>query len=414
MKVLHTSDWHLGRSLYGRKRHGEFAAFLEWLADTINKEQIDVLIVAGDVFDTMLAPNQSQQQYFDFLKTINKSEHCNNIVIVGGNHDSPSFLDAPAGYLAGDNIHIVGAAKGDIEQEVLTLIDNNQQPLAIIAAVPYLRDRDVRTAELGEGFDEKSQKLLEGIRYHYSQVCEIAQSKQKELAKKDIDVPIIATGHLFAAGGAVTKDDGVRDLYVGTIAGIDKSIFPEFIDYVALGHLHVPQKVGGENHIRYSGSPIPMGFGEATQQKQVVVIDFEAKKTPDIREVHIPCFQKLVSIKGDMNVITNQINLLKNDAQSILVEIEYNGDEIIHDLNERINALIEGSNLEVLKIANTRLLNEILSYDGEELDIESIDVKGIFDLCLKANNTAPDDAELMRSAYQEILNDIHETDENAH
>ena len=122
MKILHTSDWHLGRSLYGRKRYEEFAAFLEWLARLLAEEEIDVLLVAGDVFDNTAPSNRSQEMYYRFLCRVADSS-CRHVVITAGNHDSPSFLDAPRELLRHLHIHIIGSISADIDSEVILLQD---------------------------------------------------------------------------------------------------------------------------------------------------------------------------------------------------------------------------------------------------------------------------------------------------
>ena len=274
LTILHTSDWHLGRRLYGRMRYEEFEAFLRWLQDTISAQQVDVLIVAGDIFDTMTPSNRAQALYYKFLGKVSKS-CCQHIVIVAGNHDSPTFLDAPSNVLKFLNVHVIGTACEDLNDEVMVLDDTDGNPHCIIAAVPYLRDRDVRGSQAGESADSKDANVIKGIRAHYDGVAEIARAKQAELAKThQRQIPIIATGHLFAAGSKTTEDDGVRDLYVGNLGQISADMFNNGFDYVALGHLHVPQRVGGRENIRYSGSPIAMGFGEAKQQKQVLLVKF--------------------------------------------------------------------------------------------------------------------------------------------
>ena len=276
LNILHTSDWHLGRRLYGRMRYDEFEAFLNWLQDAISTQQVDVLIVAGDIFDTMTPSNRAQALYYEFLGRVSKS-CCQHIVIVAGNHDSPTFLDAPSNVLKFLNVHVIGTACEDLNDEVLVLDDADGTPHCIIAAVPYLRDRDVRSSSAGESADSKDANVIKGIRAHYDEVASIAKAKQTELTKShQRHIPIIATGHLFAAGGTTTEDDGVRELYVGSLGKISADMFDESFDYVALGHLHVPQRVGGRESIRYSGSPIAMGFGEAKQQKQVLLVQFGA------------------------------------------------------------------------------------------------------------------------------------------
>ncbi len=279
LTILHTSDWHLGRRLYGRMRYEEFEAFLSWLEEMISAQKVDVLIVAGDIFDTMTPSNRAQALYFEFLGRVSKS-CCQHVVIVAGNHDSPTFLDAPSQVLKFLNVHVIGTACDDLTDEVLVLNDADGTPHCIIAAVPYLRDRDVRSSSAGESADSKDANVIKGIRAHYDEVASIAKAQQAKLAEANQrHIPIIATGHLFAAGGTTTDDDGVRELYVGSLGKISADMFDEFFDYVALGHLHVPQRVGGRESIRYSGSPIAMGFGEARQQKQVLLVKFgEASK----------------------------------------------------------------------------------------------------------------------------------------
>ena len=225
MKVLHTADWHIGRSLYGRKRYEEFEAFLNWLAETIQQNEIDALLVAGDIFDTSTPSNRAQELYYRFLCRV----PCRHVVIVGGNHDSPSFLNAPKELLKALDIHVIGRAS-EASEEVLVLCNEQDVPELIVCAVPYLRDRDIRVAEAGESFDDKARKLIDGIREHYATVAALAEQKREELGA---DIPIVAMGHLFTAGGQT--GDGVRELYVGSLAHVTAGIFPACFNYLALG-----------------------------------------------------------------------------------------------------------------------------------------------------------------------------------
>ena len=411
MRILHTSDWHLGRSLIGRRRYEEFDAFLTWLTETIVAEKIDALIVAGDIFDTSLPSNRAQEQYYNFLTNLATSGACKNIILVGGNHDSPSFLKAPATLLKALNIFMVGSISENMGDDVIVL-NNDEKPLAIICAVPYLRDRDIRQVETGESFEQKDAKLIEGIRRHYAEICNIAKQKRDELGG---NIPIVTTGHLFASGGQTIDGDGVRELYIGSLAGIGADIFPEFVDYVALGHLHVPQKVGGLDKIRYSGSPLAMGFGEAEQQKQVIIIDFEAGNNgieTQIREINIPQFQALKSIKGDIKKITVEINELIKQKKNIWLEIEYIGDEIFNDLNQIIGDLIAGTELEVLRIKNQRMFNNIITQYDFSANLDELNELEVFDKFLEINNVAAADNETLKVAYQQILHNLKETDSN--
>ena len=280
LTLLHTSDWHLGRRLYGKPRYDEFKQFLDWQLQTLREQKVDVLLIAGDIFDTTAPSNQAQNLYYDFLSQVCHTD-CRHVIIVAGNHDSASFLEAPKQLLKSFNIHIIGSMTDTPTDEVITLSDKSGQAELIVMAVPYLRDRDVRTVGHGERLDDKERKLAQGIKAHYGQIADIAIARQAQLqAKYKRSIPIVATGHLFTVGGQTMEGDGVRDLYVGSLGSIGAEIFHPQIDYVALGHLHIPQAVGGQPHIRYAGSPIAMGFGESRQQKQVHLLRFDAN--PDL------------------------------------------------------------------------------------------------------------------------------------
>ncbi len=375
MNILHTSDWHLGRSLFSQKRYDEFSSFLGWLLETIESKQIDILLVSGDIFDTSTPSNKAQQLYYEFLYNVSKSS-CKTVVIIGGNHDSPSFLQAPSALLNVLNVKVIGSKRETPEEEVL-VAETNGTPQAIICAVPYLRDKDIRYAEAGETIDDKNRKLLEGIKEHYRTVCDIAKERQLVLGSK---IPIIAMGHLFTQGGKTVEGDGVSELYIGSLAQVASSVFPDFLDYVALGHLHVPQRVGGKDTIRYSGSPIPMGFGEANQQKQVVLLHFD--ETLSIEPLPIPSFRHLESIKGTMERITSRIQQLKEENVSAYLEIEYTAPEMISNLSEQCEELVQDSKLTILRIQNRQFIQRVMSSMQTQETLEDLNPEEVFTRCL--------------------------------
>jgi len=341
LKLLHTSDWHIGRTLYSRKRYEEFGAFLTWLADTIQQNEIDALLVAGDIFDTSAPSNRAQELYYRFLCRVAAS-CCRHVVVVAGNHDSPSFLNAPKELLKALDVHVVGSSTESPEDEVLVLRNDQDTPELIVCAVPYLRDRDIRVAEAGESVEDKERKLIDGIRTHYAAVAALAEQKREELGA---DIPIVGTGHLFTAGGQTVDGDGVRELYVGSLAHVTAGIFPACFNYLALGHLHVPQKVNGSETIRYSGSPLPMGFGEAKQQKSVCQVEFHSTAA-SVQLIDVPIFQKLERVKGDWEGISNRIIELSATESQGWLEVIYDGTEVIGDLRERLEAAISGTQID--------------------------------------------------------------------
>jgi exonuclease SbcD len=410
MKILHTSDWHLGKSLYGRKRYDEFKSFLDWLLDIIELEKTDAVLISGDVFDTSTPSNKAQELYYNFISKA--SGLCKGIVITAGNHDSPTFLNAPKSLLKALKIHVTGSITENLEDEIVVLEDN-KIPFAIICAVPYLRDRDIRTVETGETADDKNLKLISGIKEHYEKICFLAKQKQEQLKTKGFDnIPIICMGHLFAAGGTTIEGDGVRELYVGSLARTGTDIFPDFIDYTALGHLHIPQKVSGKDNVRYSGSPIPMGFGEALQDKKIIIAEFK-DKTPKINEILIPCFQELVKIKGSIDEISEKIEELKAKKSSAWLEIEYTGSEVSGNLRQSIEEKIENTDMEIRRIKNKKIIESLKSSAKHEQTLDDLDVNQVFEKCLEAFEVNPEDKNDLISAYNHIVSEIFTEDKNA-
>lgn len=408
MRILHTSDWHIGRALYGRKRYEEFESFLSWLTETIQQNEVDALLVAGDIFDTSAPSNRAQELYYRFLCRVAASS-CRHVVVIAGNHDSPSFLNAPKELLKALDVHVVGNSAEDPEDEVLILCDEQEAPEMIVCAVPYLRDRDIRVAEGGESIEDKGRKLIEGIRTHYATVVTSAEQKREELG---VNIPIVGMGHLFTAGGQTVMDDGVRPLYVGSLAHVSAGIFPDSLNYLALGHLHVPQKVNGSEVMRYSGSPLPMGFGEAKQQKSVCLVEFQSL-TAAVQLIDVPVFRKLERIKGDWDEISNRILELSVTDSRAWLEVVYEGDEVIGDLRERLDAAISDTGMEILRVKNTRIIDRVLGQSHDEETLDDLNVNDVFERCLAANEVPEAQrAELFR-AYNETVASLYDDDARA-
>jgi exonuclease SbcD len=417
MKILHTSDWHLGRTLYGKKRTAEFDAFLEWLLATLSEQEVDALIVAGDVFDTTAPSTRSQQLYYHFLCRASKFG-CRHVVVVGGNHDSPSFLDAPKELLSSLNVYVVGAATEKIEDELLTLRDAEGVPELLVCAVPYLREKDVRRFEAGEGMENKSRKLAQGIEDHYREVGRLAEARRARWASAGLErnVPIVGTGHLFVTGGQTTEGDGVRDLYVGTLAQVDAGSFPSCFDYLALGHLHSPQKVMGT--IRYSGSPLPMNTGEAEKRKSVVLVEFDSgkihekteKPAVNVRELSVPVFQELARVAGDIDFLESRLGELRCRGGGVWVEVVYEGETQVPDLRERVFAQIAGSDLEILRVKDARILRNDPGTWNEGEILSELDELDVFVRCMEARSIPAEARPELLNSYREVLASLHDSE----
>lgn len=408
MRLIHTSDWHLGRVLCGKKRYEESEAFLSWLVETIRQNDAEVLLVAGDVFDSSAPSNRAQGLYYNFLRRAAASV-CRHVVIVAGNHDSPSFLNAPKELLKAMDVHVLGGISEDPEEEVLTLRDGHGNPKLIVCAVPYLRDRDIRLAESGENATDKERKLLEGIRAHYAAVAAIAERKKTESGAA---IPIVALGHLFTNGGKSAGQDSERELYVGSLARVAPEIFQESFNYAAFGHLHVPQQVKGFTHIRYSGSPLPLSFGEAGQDKSVCLVEFRDLQ-PITRLISVPVFQPLERLQGDWPKIDHRLRELVAQGSRAWLEIIYEGGENAGDLRERLRAATNGASVEILRTKNDRLVSGMLeeSLAGERL--EDLDAEEVFRRCLTAHSVPDEQWPEFLDAYRETLLSLREDDPRA-
>ena len=413
MKILHTSDWHLGQALYGRKRHEEFRLFLEWLAQTLREESVDVLLVAGDIFDSGLPSNQAQSLYYRFLCEAAKGP-CRHIVLTAGNHDSPSFLDAPQAILQALDVHVIGHALAP-EKEVLLLNDANGCPALVICAVPFLRDRDLYRIGIEDGTDERDALLARGMHEHYRICAEKAESLRAEYASRfpsSSPLPVVAMGHLFAAGGSVAEGDGVRDLRIGSLGQISTDIFSPTFDYVALGHLHGPQKVNKEERIRYSGSPLPMGFGEAGRPKSVCLVEFDGR-TPSVRTLPVPLFQKMEKISGDLPAIEARMKELAELGEPVWLEVLYTGSGIVSDLRER---LLEkaGPKLEILRVGTAHSLNAPSSEEDLGTALEDMSVFDVFrrrlDDLERQNGLDEEQRKSLLETYAEAVNELLQAD----
>lgn len=402
--LLHTSDWHLGRRLYGRKRTEEHAAFLDWLVEEIQRRAVDVLLLAGDVFDNTTPNHQALRQYYQFLSRVSQS--CHHVVVISGNHDSPSLLNAPKDMLEALNIHVVAQVSENLEDEVLVLALDDAAPGLIVCAVPYLRDRDIRASRPEESIEDKARNLVEGIRDHYRAVCRIAEAKRRELGGR---IPIVGMGHLFARGG-ITQE-GVRELYVGSLAHVDLDTLPDSMDYLALGHLHVCQRVDRQPHLRYSGAPLPIGFGEAGQPKFVLEVTLSADSV-EVNKVPIPCFQELHQLRGDLAGLAAQIEALKEQKKSAWLEVVYEGTDVVGDLQAELQGLVGDSELEILRIKNTRVTQAVVARMEDSESLDDLTVEDVFSRYLETAcaETSSQQRDMLMHSFREVVASLSEED----
>lgn len=289
MKLLHTSDWHLGQTLHQHEREAEHARFLAWLLDTLQAEQIDALLVAGDVFDNTNPSAASQAMLYRFLAQARQRVPHLNIVITAGNHDSPGRLQAPSPLLAEFGAHVVGTvgnsgdASADLARLVVPLRNRAGDVAAWCMAVPFLRPADVPRVEVADsGTDSKADDAYAaGTHALYARVYAHAASLRQP------GQAVLAMGHCHLTGGQVSEDSE-RRIVVGGAEALSASLFDPGIAYVALGHLHLAQTVGGDATRRYCGSPLPMSFSEIHYPHQVVVVELAGEAVASVRSVPVP------------------------------------------------------------------------------------------------------------------------------
>lgn len=362
MKILHTSDWHLGQNFYNKSRKNEHERFLQWLLEQVTEHDIDAIIVAGDIFDTSTPPSYAREMYNKFVVDSNKIG-C-QLVLLGGNHDSVSVLKETQQLLKYMGTDVIPNTNEDHATQVVELKGKNGDVEALVCAIPFIRPRDVLTSQAGVTGVERQKQLGDAIKQHYQSVYDAAVEKRATFENSE-HMPIIATGHLTAMG--VQQSDSVRDIYVGNLDGFAADGFPD-ADYIALGHIHRPQVVAKREYIRYCGSPIPLSFDELKSQKQVCVVEFvEGVRT--ISQLPVPTFQPLAEIKGDLSEIESQLNQYVglDREQSVWLSIEVQAQDYLSDLQERMRALTEGLNVEVLQLRRAReRRNQALEQESAE------------------------------------------------
>ncbi len=286
MRLIHTSDWHLGQTLHSFDRSLEHQCFLDWLLDTLVAQQADALLICGDVFDSANPSAASQKQLYRFLQQAKARVPHLATVIIAGNHDSPGRLEAPGPLLETVDATVVGFVPrrpdGHIEVQrlVVPLTNRLGQVAAWCLAVPFLRPGDVPRVDVDPAGDS-ADPFADGVALLYQQALAHAlQLRQSGQA-------IVALGHCHMLGGQ-TSDDSERRIVVGGSQALSASLFGEQVAYAALGHLHLAQRVGGQDGVRYCGSPLPLSFAEVNYPHQVLQLDLADGAVSAITALPVP------------------------------------------------------------------------------------------------------------------------------
>ena len=397
-RILHTADWHLGKTLNDQERHEEHRRFLDWLLGVVEREQVDAVIVAGDIFDSANPSTAAEGLYYDFVARLYAGSDA-SLVVIAGNHDSASHLEAPKSPLQVLRAHVAGALAEDPAQRILLLPKDN--PKVAVAMVPFLRERDLRLAFDGETEKAIRDQLKGGIEACYKATAAAARKAAK-------DLPVVAMGHLTVAGAA--SSDSERDIHIGGIGSVSHGIFPADFAYVALGHLHRPQAPDKQGRVRYAGSPFPLSFSEVTDRKEVRILDIEGGAIAQ-RAIEIPVFRRLTRLACSLDNVASRLRALAAEPAAELetwVEVQLEGFVGDNDPFRRVQSLAEGMPLQIIKVvlANEpdlqgRGLDMVVTGAAEEL-LEK--PKEVFERLLDQQETLTDaDKKALRLAFAQLL-----------
>ncbi|RXJ90910.1 exonuclease sbcCD subunit D [Arcobacter sp. CECT 8983] len=399
MKFLHTSDWHLGQNFMGKSRIEEHEAFLSWLLNTIKENNIDVLLVSGDIFDTGTPPNYALELYYNFLKQLSQVNSLNTTIITAGNHDSVSTLKAPKQLLEALNVHVV--VNGDEDENIIIPIKEplieNDTTKAIVCAVPFLRDSIIRQSLGAETVSDKEKLANDGIKAYY----EKTYNKAKEL---NSNVPIIAMGHLTTVGSRTSESE--RDIYIGGTLDIGGDYLGSLFDYVALGHLHINQKVSS-NHVRYSGSPIPLSFSESKNTQKVNLVTI--KESVEVEELEIPLKRKLQVIKGNLETIKDELQKVEDKTTWIEVHIK---DDNPMFANTQIREEATKLDLTILAVKIEKSEKQLRAKELKAISLDELSVNDVFEKRLEQENIEDKEfKEQLTLSFSQIVNNLHESEE---
>jgi len=400
MKILHTADWHIGKRLYQHELIADHQLYFEWLITLIKEQKIEVLLVSGDIFDLANPTNEAKELYYSVLSRLSVLNI--QVVLTGGNHDSPAMLNAPKELLKALNIQVVGSVPNQIEELIIPL-GNPENPEVVVAAVPFIRDNDLRKLAPAQSYEERNDAVKEGIKEVFTQAADAITAKFPEAIA-------FAMGHLYAHG--VSTSDSEREIQVGNLAGFESTEFPESFKYVALGHIHKPQKAGA-NHILYSGSPIPLSFSEKKDEKRMILIETKAKEVAKITSIAVPSWRKLQQLSGDLALIKqNYADLIGQDTSLLtFVEVELvleqREQSIIFEL-ERWCQEMNQTHKDHVQILKYRIrLTAQNALDAAELfeasDINDLAPKEVFAKKLKTEPISEEDEQLLLEVFQELV-----------
>ena len=400
MKILHTADWHIGKKLHKHYLYEDFDLFINWLIKLISEQEIEAVLISGDVFDLANPSAEARKQYYRALLQLRKT-NC-QLIITGGNHDSPSMLDAPKEILNELNVTVIGGMPSKIEECLIPLQNKKGENELIVAALPFLRDSDLRSIDEEVVYENRIEAIRKGIEATFTKAAKTSKDLYPEL-------PVLAMGHLYAAG--IESSDSERDIQIGNQAAFQASQFGTEFSYVALGHIHKPQRVNAQIPTFYSGSPLPLSFSERKDEKRLLLIDTEKGFEPE--SIAIPSFRKLIRISGSIAEIQQKLFSLESQGSlTNLIEVELIEENYDANLIAQLDDLVtnfEQANFEIVKHRATfkNQLRESGKLFESHQHLEDLKPQEVFQKLLAQHSYAEDVKEKVNIAFQELLEEVN-------
>lgn len=351
IRILHTADWHLGQTFFGYDRTQEHEHFLDWLAGVLTKNKIDVLIVAGDVFDVSNPSAASQRMFYRFIHRVTTENPRLQLVVVAGNHDSAARLESPLPLLQEMRTEIKGIVRkqnGKIDYEHLLVELKNAagEVEALCLAVPFLRQGDYPVVET------EGNPYAEGVKELYARLLKYA------LKKRTDGQALVAVGHLLATGSEIAEKDHSERIIIGGLESVSPESFPEQIVYTALGHIHKAQRVSGRENIRYAGSPLPMSFAEKHYHHGVVKVTLDEGWAVEIEKLEYTPLVRLLSIPATEAVAPDEVLdelrglELPEDEPMPYLEVKVKLSEPEPMLRQQVEEILEGKPVRLARIVS--------------------------------------------------------------
>lgn len=405
LRIFHSADWHIGKGLGNIDRTDDFRVFFKDLLAMIAERQPDVLLISGDVFDTSMPANSAQRLYYDFMRSL-EGTSVRATIVTAGNHDSQRFLEAPRALLETLRCYVAGDT---VESQTFVLRDDDGAPYLAVAAVPYLREGDVRRGTMDDTDTDRAQRFEAGVRAHYDAVHSLLMDELKGAR-----VPLVAMGHLFVTGSKMkpnsdpVESDG--SVYVGTLRNVTADAFGDRWDYVALGHIHHGQEVKTKVPMRYSGSPVALSYSHMTYHHHIVEVTFDETGAMSVEELPVKQPRHFVQVKGTLDELKAGIDQAGATYVMPFVEATLTSDECLPDLSNELTTYGETHGVIVTAVRNEALAARYAQINEEAPDLSDLTPDAVFKAYLRENfdeEVAQARFDLFADLFHEIVNDVH-------